>query len=116
MTVHRMHRFALFAATSLAGIVVACGGGGGTGTTAPAFHLSTSDPMSGDAFVPLQKVLRLTFNKPVDPATVTATTLTVEAQGAAVQPTGVTQIDVSGGGTRLLWTHLVDFPGGLHHT
>ncbi len=73
-------RFILLVSITLSvGLLAACGGGGGGGGFGPGpppaptgFRVFSCDPRDGEFYVPLDKVVRLTFSAPIFPATLDA--------------------------------------------
>jgi hypothetical protein len=59
--------------------LAACGGGGGGGGGSPplppitGFRISVADPRDGEIYVPVDKVIRLTFSAPIYPSSLGAT-------------------------------------------
>ena len=92
----------------LAGLLLAaCGGGGGgggeEGEPGPAFFILGSNPLDGGTRVPLDATIYVTFNVPVEPSTVTPTTLTLRTEAGAFIA-GATSIQVSSGNRTLRFT------------
>ncbi len=108
--------------------VTACGGGGGTSatTTYPSsFRAVTSIPTDGAQGVAVDSPVQVTFNKAIDPASVTADSLRVGVVGSGEIPGSTTLVE-DGAGRTLAWlgethlapiaTHAVRIQGGLRAT
>lgn len=79
----------------LATLSTACGGGGGAvgSTPRPAFYVASSDPADGQQNVSVVAQVRVTFNAPVDPASVNDTSLRIGAIGGTGEVAGSTSMD-----------------------
>ena len=95
-------------------VVAACGGGGGGGEEGPAFFYLASTPSAEAIFVPLDQIIRVTFNKVIDPSTITDGSLTVTGGAGAVN--GTTILDDDGTRRTLRWTPTQLFAANRLHT
>jgi len=94
--------------------VAACGGGGAGGVPVPAFYVSGTTPPAGAFGVALDPVVRVTFNKGIDPGTFDARTIVVTTGGAQEVP-GTVSLDANGGNRTIRWSAAaVLAPATLH--
>ena len=76
--------------------LAACGGGGGgrsTGPTTPSLYIVSSDPADGQQNVPVDSVVRVTFSRDLDPASVNYQSIRVGAIGGAGEVPGQAVLD-----------------------